>query len=452
MMKLPLPRNPVSLVGVLLTTLGAVLFLIFFLADAFGLHSNPYMGIVFFIVLPSIFVLGLLLIPIGSWLHRRRLAAGKPDVWPKIDFNNPRHRNIAAMAFGLTVVNIMIVSMAAYAGVEVMDSTAFCGTVCHEVMQPQHEAFKAGAHARVGCVGCHIGPGASWFVKSKLSGTRQVFAVAFNTHERPIPSPVKNLRPARETCEQCHWPEKFHGDKVRVFREYAADEKNTVTETTLQMHIGGGQSANRPVTGIHWHTSLATEIEYITTDAKRQVIPWVRLKDRDGNVREYTAEGVTAADLAKGERRRMDCVDCHNRPGHPFASTAEKAVDAALASGDLPLSLPFVRREAVAAVKGTYPNQQTATDAIAAKVREFYKTQQPQVYMTRRPEVERAVVSVLAIYSRNVFPAMNVTFGTYPNNIGHMDFPGCFRCHDDSHKAKDGRVISQTCDACHGIQ
>lgn len=189
-----------------------------------------------------------------------------------------------------------------------------------------------------------------------------------------------------------------------------------------------------------------------TTDAKRQVIPWVRLKDRDGNVREYTAEGVTAADLAKGERRRMDCVDCHNRPGHPFASTAEKAVDAALASGDLPLSLPFVRREAVAAVKGTYPNQQTATDAIAAKVREFYKTQQPQVYMTRRPEVERAVVSVLAIYSRNVFPAMNVTFGTYPNNIGHMDFPGCFRCHDDSHKAKDGRVISQTCDACHGIQ
>jgi hypothetical protein len=279
-----------------------------------------------------------------------------------------------------------------------------------------------------------------------------VFAVLLNTHERPIPSPVQNLRPARETCEQCHWPEKFHGDKVRTFREYADDEKNTVTETVLQMHIGGGQSANKPVTGIHWHVSAGTEIEYITTDAKRQVIPWVRLKDRDGNVREYVADGVSPAEIAKGERRRMDCVDCHNRPGHPFASTPEKAVDAALASGDLPVELPFVRRETVAAIKGSYPNQQTATDAIAVKLREFYRTQQGQVYMTRRPEVERAVVAAQAIYTRNVFPSMRVNFGTYPNNIGHMDFPGCFRCHDDSHKAKDGRAISQTCDACHGMQ
>ena len=373
-------------------------------------------------------------------------------MWPRIDLNNPRHRNIVAVVFGLTVINIMIVSMAAYAGIEVMDSTAFCGSVCHEVMQPENEAFKAGAHARVGCVSCHIGAGASWFVRSKLSGTRQVFAVAFNTHDRPIPSPVENLRPARETCEQCHWPEKFHGDKIRVFREYGDDEKNTVNLTTLQMHIGGGVNANKAVTGIHWHTSAGTEIEYITTDTRRQVIPWMRLKDRFGNVREYVIDGVTPAELERGERRVMDCVDCHNRPGHPFASTAEKAIDAALASGDLPADLPFVRRETVAAMKGTYPNQQTGTDAIAVKLREFYRTQQPQVYMTRRPDVERAVVAALAIYSRNVFPTMNVTFGTYPNNIGHMDFPGCFRCHDDSHKAKDGRVISQTCETCHDIQ
>lgn len=452
MLKLPLPRNPISLVGVLLATLGAVLFLVFFAGEAFGLHTNPYMGIVFFLILPAIFVCGLILIPIGSWLHRRRIAAGKPDVWPRIDFNNPRHRNVVFVIAGLTVINVMIVSLAAYSGIEFMDSTAFCGTVCHEVMQPEHEAFKAGAHARVGCVQCHIGPGASWFVKSKLSGTRQVFAVALNTHERPIPSPVQNLRPARETCEQCHWPEKFHGDKVRVFREYGDDEKNTVTETVLQMHIGGGVDTNKPVTGIHWHVGAQTEIEYVTTDAKRQIIPYVWMKDRDGNVREYFQEGVRPEDLAKGERRRMDCVDCHNRPGHPFASTAEKAVDAALASGDVPMALPYIRREAVAAIKGTYPNQQAGTDAIAAKLREFYRTQQPQVYMTRRPEVERAVTAVLGLYTRNVFPTMNVTFGTYPNNIGHMDFPGCFRCHDDTHKAKDGRVISQECDRCHGMQ
>jgi len=285
-----------------------------------------------------------------------------------------------------------------------------------------------------------------------MAGSRPLVSVTFNTFERPIASPVQDLRPARETCEQCHWPEKFHGDKVRVFRDYADDVKNTVTETTLLMHIGGGQDTHKPVTGIHWHTSAGTEIEYITTDTKRQVIPWVRLKDRDGNVREYLADGVSPADLAKGERRRMDCVDCHNRPGHPFASTPEKAVDAAINSGDLPVELPFVRREVVAALKDKYPNQATGTDTNAVRVREVDRTQQPELYMTPRPEVERAVTGALAIFSRNVFPTMNVTFGTYPNNIGHMDFPGCFRCHDDSHKAKDGKVISQECDRCHGIQ
>ena len=203
-----------------------------------------------------------------------------------------------------SVINIMIVSMAAYSGIEFMDSTAFCGTVCHEVMQPEHEAFKAGAHARVGCVQCHIGPGASWFVKSKLSGTRQVFAVMLNTHERPIPSPVQNLRPARETCEQCHWPEKFHGDKVKVIHTFANDEASTESTTTLQIHVGGGSDKLSIATGIHWHMNVANEVEYITTDERRQVIPYVRVKDRQGNVREYFAEGVTPDQLARGERRR----------------------------------------------------------------------------------------------------------------------------------------------------
>jgi hypothetical protein len=263
---------------------------------------------------------------------------------------------------------------------------------------------------------------------------------------------VRNLRPAREVCEQCHWPEKFHGDMIRRVYEYADDEKNTETLTTLQVHVGGGSAKLGIATGIHWHMNVANRIDYITTDDKRQVIPYVRVEDRNGNVREYFAEGVTPEQLATGERRRMDCMDCHNRPSHPMAATAERAIDEAMSLGEIPKTLPFVHREAVKAVKGTYPSQDAAAEQIAASLREFYRTRENAVYMSRRQDVEKAVAAAQAIYRRNVFPEMKVQFGTYLNNIGHMDSPGCFRCHDDSHKTKDGRTIGQECDTCHDIQ
>jgi hypothetical protein len=453
-MRVPLPRNPVSFIGALLAALGGLLFLIFFFLDAFGLHTNPYMGIVFFLVLPAIFVFGLLLVPVGLWLERRRRRAGvhEPRHWPKLDLNDSRQRAFTFYIVILTCVNLLIISLAAYSGVHHMDSVEFCGQVCHTVMEPEFSAFQDSPHSRLTCVQCHIGPGAPWFVRSKLDGTRQVLAVAFNTYSRPIPSPVHNLRPARETCEQCHWPEKFHGDKVKVIREYADDEANTESATTLQIHVGGGSERLGIATGIHWHMNLANEIEYIATDDKRQVIPYVRLKDRFGNVREYVVDGVTPEELAKGERRRMDCIDCHNRPSHLFDPSADKAVNRSLATGEMPKTLPFIKREATLALKESYPNATGAADAIAARLREFYRQQHAEVYMSRRQEVERAVSATQRLYRRNLFPGMNITWGTYANNIGHMDFPGCFRCHDDSHKTKDGKTIGQDCTLCHTIQ
>ena len=454
MRKLPFLRHPISFSGALLSLFSATLFLIFFVAESMGWHTNPYMGMVFFIILPGLFLAGLGLIPIGVWRQHRRVASGKGELqWPTLNLNSPRHRKVTALVLVITVLNVVIVSLAAYSGLHYMDSTEFCGTVCHEVMEPQHLAFQNSAHARVGCVQCHIGPGASWFVQSKLSGTRQIFAVTLNTFSRPIPSPVHNLRPARETCEQCHWPEKFHGDKVVTRRDYGDDEANTVTETTLQMHVGGGSDQLRNATGIHWHTSAASTIEYIATDEKREVIPWVKVTYKDGSVREYTAEGApTAEELAAGERRQMDCVDCHNRAGHPFANTPERAVNAALDNGEMPTNLPFARREAVAALSQTYDSKAAALDAIAVKLRGFYRTEQAEAYMGRRQDVERVVNATQAIYRRSVFPSMKIGFGTYSNNIGHMDFPGCFRCHDDNHKTKEGLTISQSCDLCHDIR
>jgi len=446
-------RHPLSILGVAVVTLSALVFLFVFLLDMFGLHTNPYLGIVFFIVIPAFFVAGLLMIPAGYWLNRRRRDSGlETPVWPRVDLNNPVHRRNTLILASLTLVNVLIVSLAAYRGIEFMDSPQFCGQVCHTVMEPEYSAYQDGPHSRVRCVDCHIGPGAPWFVKSKLDGTRQVVAVIRNTYSHPIASPVKNLRPARDTCETCHWPEKFHGDKVEVVREYGNDEKNTESVTRLMVHVGGGSERLGIASGIHWHMNVANEIEYVTTDEKRQAIPYVRLKDRQGNVREYRAAGVTDEQLAKGERRRMDCMDCHNRPAHPFSASPERAVDAAIARGEIPTALPFVRREAVTALKTDYPDQATAERDIAQRLRSFYGQNYASLVPAHGAEIDQAVRAAQRVYGRNVFPAMKVTWGTHENNLGHMDSPGCFRCHDDQHKTADGRAIKQDCDLCHDIQ
>jgi hypothetical protein len=450
-------RNAISIVGVILTTVSALLFLTFFFLELVGLiahHTNPYLGIVFFIVLPTFFVIGLLLIPFGGWLESRRINRGLPPSmreWPRVDLNNPRTRKVLFAIAVLTPINILIVSTAAYKGVESMDSVEFCGQTCHEVMQPEFTAYQNGPHARVKCVECHIGEGASWFVRSKLSGARQVYAVLFNTHSRPIPSPVHDLRPARETCEQCHWPTQFHGDKVERIYDYGDDERNTESVTTLQLRIGGVDATGTP-RGIHWHVADQNNVEYIATDDKRQEIAYVRYTGPDGIAREYFAEGVTPEKVQGLELRRMDCVDCHNRPSHQFAPSPERAVNDLLSSGAASRELPFFKREAVRVLKTEHPDQDTGANAIGNELRSFYRTSYPALWTSRQGDIQRAAASVQEAYRRNVFPSMRVTFGTHPSNLGHVDSPGCFRCHDESHKSTDGKVIAQDCSTCHEVQ
>jgi hypothetical protein len=287
-------------------------------------------------------------------------------------------------------------------------------------------------------------------VKSKLSGTRQLFAVALDTYPRPIPSPVENLRPARDTCEQCHWPERFTGDVVKQLPQFGDDEANTPSPTTLRLHIGSG-SGSMGAHGIHWHMSPSTRVSYVTTDPKRQTIVWVRVEDK-GGVRIFRADGVTGDQPPKGELRQMDCMDCHNRPSHRFDATPEHAVDSALAAGYISRTLPFVRREAVAALKTVYPTQEAAAAGIAKRLSSFFEQQLGAQAAGRKADVDRAIAETQAIYSRNIFPSMRVSWGTYANNIGHTDSPGCFRCHDDAKKTADGRVIKQDCDLCHTIE
>jgi hypothetical protein len=329
-----------------------------------------------------------------------------------------------------------------------MDSTTFCGLTCHTVMQPEYTAYQNSPHSHVECVKCHIGPGASWFVKSKMSGLGQVFAVTFNTYPRPIPAPVHNLRPAKETCEDCHWPQKYGQDRVEVHPKFADDEANTKTETVLLMKIGGG---NRGL-GIHG-THLGKRpgevmIRYWHKDEGRQEIP----------VLEYTVNGKTTV-YASGDakpngpgltEREMDCMDCHNRPAHAY-ELPDGALDKAMANGLISPALPYAKKKGLEILKTEYKTREEAAQKIPAAFTAYYQQSYPAVYQQHTADVQAAAQEVLAIWNRNIFPDMNVTWGKYPINIGHNDFPGCFRCHDGSHAEKGGNTITQDCNACHNL-
>lgn len=439
-------RNPISLIGAAIATAMAIVFAGLLALEMSGQLTNPYAGLLLFVAVPAVFIVGLVLMPIGTWRQHRRIAAGRADgEWPVIDMRLPRTRAVIVGVATITIVNLLIVSLAAYGAVHHMESAEFCGTTCHSTMEPEWKAYQVSAHAKVACVSCHVGPGAGALVESKVAGTRQLWLLLSNRVPTPVPSPVRTMRPARETCMTCHWDEKAHGDKLRSIREYADDEPSTETITNLQLHIGGGRAAFGAGSGIHWHMNIDNRIEFIATDAQRQTIPWVRFTDRNGVVKEYMVDGVTPEQLANGERRTMDCMDCHNRPAHTFEPSPERAVDNAIANGLISRALPFARREAVAALKDVYDSGDAAAAGIEARLRKAFALHGSS------PAVETTIAAVREIHSRNVFPAMKVSWGTYPNHLGHMFFNGCFRCHDDSHKAKDGSVIKRDCESCHAM-
>jgi nitrate/TMAO reductase-like tetraheme cytochrome c subunit len=401
--------NRVSLLGAILTTSSGLTLVAFWLLEITSSRPlHPYAGIALVLILPGVFVFGLLLMPLGAILRRRRLRkrGELPSEWPRIDVQAPVVRNAIVFVALATVVNVAMLGAATYHGVEYMDSNQFCGLTCHKVMAPEYGAFLDSPHSRVGCVQCHIGPGAGWFVQSKLSGVRQVFAVALGTYSRPIPSPVHQLRPARETCEQCHWPQRFSGDKLLVRTKFADDEKSTESKTVLVLKIGG-RAGNGSV-GIHGrHLNPEERISYVSTDGRRQVIPKVTYREDDGSLVDYVSEEVkvTPADLAKGEVRKMDCIDCHNRPSHVF-ELPERAVDRAIEQGRVSRELPYIKKKAVELLRGEYPDRATAERQIGEGLAAFYRASYPEIYKRHRTLLETTAGEVKAIYLRNVYPDM----------------------------------------------
>ena len=449
-----LGQNPTTLTGAVITTSTALTTIAFWFYDIFlpG-PPHPYIGLLVFLILPGIFVFGLLLIPLGIWLKRRSLrsSGSLPVTYSAIDLHLPVVRRTLEWVVFATIVNLLIIGTASYRGVEYMDSTSFCGTTCHTVMSPEYTAYQNSPHSHVACVECHIGPGAGWFLRSKVSGLRQVVGVTFHTYSRPIPSPVKYLRPARETCEQCHWPQRFTGDKLLVNTSYKDDEKNTPQTDVLQLKVGGRTWQGSA--GIHGH-HLAdnVRIRYISTDVERQTIPVVYYTDDQGKTTEFISTDVkpTQQQLDKGEHRTMDCVDCHNRPTHAF-DLPENAVDQQMSLGHISPALPYIKKKAVEVLKVNYTTRDVAKQSITTEISKFYQTNYAQIYQTQRTAIEQSGQEIANIYLRNIFPEMRVTWGVHPNNLGHNDSPGCFRCHDGSHTSADGQTITNDCSACHQV-
>jgi len=453
-----MPKNAynwITITGFLLAVNSLIVIVLLFLFSLLQKENNPYMGLFTYIVSPAFMVLGLLLIPVGM-LNKRKKMKGKDyeaQKWPILDMNNKLNRTAVIRISIITLVLLVATAMGSYQAFHYTESVRFCGELCHKVMEPEFTAYQNSSHANVKCVECHVGEGAGWYVKSKLSGLYQVYSVIFKKYSTPIETPLRNLRPASETCEKCHWPQKFYSQKLRNLRSYIADSGNTEWNTSLLMKIGPQYSAKGLTEGIHWHINKSVKIEYIAGSTDRESIPWVRYTDlKTGKVKIFMDEEnpVDKKAMDTLENRTMDCMDCQNRPSHKYLS-APNFIDNAMVAGLIPADIPYVKLAAMEALKVSYNTKDSAHMAIKNVITAYYKDEQPEAYAKNMQRINKAIEAIVKEYDKNVFPYMKVESIRYLDHIGHLESNGCFRCHSDRHKTASGETISRNCDLCHSF-
>ncbi len=450
--------NLVSAVGAILALVATLTFVVLFTVIIVTAETNPYTGIVLYMVTPLFLFSGLAMIPIGMWRYHRRLKRGEAEedyVWPHLDLNRPRHRRAMAWFAILTVALLLLTGVGAYGTYHFTESNAFCGKTCHNVMHPEYIAYEHSSHARVKCVDCHIGSGAGWYAKSKISGAYQVYAVLANKYPKPIPTPIRNLRPAQETCEQCHWPERFFGAQQRQFNHYMYNDSSTHWPINMLIKVGGGDPKTGQTAGIHWHMNIGVDVEYIHRDEQRLDIPWIRITDHTtGRVTVYEDEEdpLTPEEVAAATPRGMDCMDCHNRPSHKYRSPDDQ-IDLAILTGQISRELPEIKQMAVEAMILDHETETDVNTRIANFITDYYRQEYPELYDSQRLRVavSDAVVATQDAFHRSIFPDMKVSWAEYPDHIGHFQVPGCMRCHDGNHTSKEGLSLTHDCKACHAI-
>ena len=449
--------NPISIFGGIMAAVSLVIIFFLVVQSLITGEGGAYSGLVTFIFAPSFLILGLILIPLGGYLRRRRnRKLGRPgrQQWRVLDLNKREHRNAVLVVIFVSLFLVFISSIGSYEAYHYTESNEFCGKACHTVMEPEFTTYQNSPHARVACVECHVGEGADWYVKSKLSGLYQVYSVLTKKYPQPIETPVHNLRPARETCEQCHWPEKFYPNQLVKEKHYLADSANTEWDIHLRMIIGSDDEAKGLDEGIHWHINPDVKVDYISATRDRAELPWVRyINLKTGDTIIYTDSEYPPDEelLAEGEIREMDCIDCHNRPSHIYL-TPQDFVNKQLALDSIPRDLPYIKQIAMEVFYTEYfDNKDTALILIRDRIESFYQDEHPEIYASQKPLVDQAIDGVISGFSGNIFPYMQASWDAYPDHIGHKVYDGCFRCHNDRHTSESGRVISMDCNICHTI-
>ncbi|HAN77114.1 MAG TPA: cytochrome C [Bacteroidales bacterium] len=455
-MKLPESyHNKTTYFGVFLALISLTIFFLLLILSLLTNFGGAYSGLFTYMISPLFIILGLALIPIGMHFKRKRkIQSGETDeIWPVWNLNKPQHRN-AFLIFSIgSIVFLTLSIIGSFQAYHYSESNEFCGLMCHQVMAPEYISYSNSAHARVACVECHVGEGADWFVKAKISGLYQVYAYTLNIYPRPIQTPIENLRPAQETCARCHWPEKFYSDALKKFKHYLADENNTEWSIDMNLKVGSDHSAKGLENGIHWHINPNIAIDYVHTDRIRESIPWVRKINKetgDTTIFEFADEMPDAAEFSKLKSRRMDCMDCHNRPSHQY-NLPQNFVDNAIISGKIASDLPQFKATAMALLNAKFETTIQAMDSIKSGITSFYETNYTDLYSTRKADIDNAILAVQNGYKINIFPEMKASWDAYVNHLGHKSYKGCFRCHDGQHTSKEGKTISNDCTLCHVI-
>jgi len=441
-----------SFLGIILAICSFIAVLALFGIEFIRGFTTPYTDIITYVLIPGGLITGLLLVALGAWReHRRRhiTAKGCSPPLPRIDLSISSHRNTFIAVLVIAFSFLIFSALGTYRVYQFTESVRFCGLLCHSVLKPEYTLYKRSPHARVRCTECHVGPGANFVVKSKFSGVYQIYATIAKKYPRPIPTPVKNLRPARETCEECHWSEMFSGSVERIHTHFRTTENNDPWTIRLLLKVGGGSPTRVPVNGIHWHMSPVTRVEYIATKNDRQEIPWVKVIHPDGSVTVYQSRGkeLKADTISKTRPRLMDCIDCHNRPTHIY-STPDKAMDDALLFGRIDRSIPFIKKNGFQALVESGKISKTESEGL-----ENVKKKLMTDYSGYRDKnkILIAISEIQRIFRENFFPEMKASWQCYPDNIGHSIWPGCMRCHDGQHVSSDGKKISHDCNTCHLI-
>jgi hypothetical protein len=445
--------NPLTLAGSVVVVFNLAFIVFLLIVDLLANRPRPYSDLIILLILPLFILIGVASIVLGIVRQRRREKAALPGERSLlvVDFNDQRKRKLVILLGGGFTFLTLLYAFGMYQGYEFVESDFFCGRPCHMVMAPEATAHAFSFHAEVGCSACHVGSGTQYFVLAKLKGTTELYSLLSNTFPRPIPVPVKDLRPSKDICEDCHGPKYNFRENLEGRTFYLSDDKNTPWESDFLFKMGGKGvgTVDRPPK-LHWHSTIAREIEYATADPKENIIPWVRSVGLDGKETIYYSKDSKSRDKVPtgAQKHPMDCVGCHNRTGHPFLP-ADMIVNVLISKKLIDSSLPGIKRVAVKALEDSYATQKEGFYAIGTTISNFYQKNYPDIYSSKNIQINKAIGEIQNLYKLNYDPALKVSWKNFPDNRGHMYSPGCFRCHDGNHVSNDGKVLSKDCSLCH---